>query len=82
MKQSNLSSRSTRNARRIAGHAQEDHILGPYQLSRSCVRARHAGNVAPFTTTGAGHGKRGLRALTSNCVRRVGGSMIIFLLLS
>jgi hypothetical protein len=34
MKQSNLSSRPTRNARRIAGHAQEDHILDPYQTKQ------------------------------------------------
>src|SRR5215472_2738943 len=43
MKQSNLGPRRLRTTRRIAGHAQQDHILDPYQAQQKL----HTGTVCP-----------------------------------
>ena len=68
MKQSNIGQR-LRTGHRIAGHAQEDHILDPTRLSKSCMKARSARNAAPSTTTGTGGGWRRLGALTRPSVK-------------
>lgn len=43
MKQSNLGPQRPRSTRRIAGHAQQDHILDPYQAQQKL----HEGTVCP-----------------------------------
>ena len=54
MKQSNLA-RRPRATRRVAGHAQQDHILDPYpNVNKSCMTGRSARSAAPSVTRGAG----------------------------
>ena len=79
MKHTNLPPRRPAASRRIAGHAQQDHILDPYQAQQKLLEARSARNAAPSITTGAGNGWRGRRPLTSSSVLRVVGSTTNFL---
>ena len=43
--------------RRIAGHAQEDHILDPYQARQKPAEGAVCPNAAPFIGMGAGSGR-------------------------
>ena len=70
MKQSNLGQRP-RNIRRITGHAQQDHILDPYQARQKPAESTVCPECGAVFHDGRWQWKTGEESRTSGTVRRL-----------